>query len=117
MWALVILVATSVPVTDLVLRMSLPWLDKVVHAALYGVLGWLVGAALVVSGRHSRWTFVLALVAIVAFAGADELHQHWLPGRVPMLSDWLADVVGATIGLSAGMMSLRRAVPGTADDA
>lgn len=115
-WAIVILVATSVPVTEMAHRLPVPWLDKAVHAALYGVLGWLVGTALSVSGRRNRWTFAVALVAIATFAGIDELHQRWLPGRVPMTSDWLADIIGAAIGLVAGMAILRRAVPEAADE-
>ena len=30
---------------------------------------------------------------------ADEIHQHFLPGRVAGLDDWLADAVGAGLGL------------------
>ena len=107
-WAVVILVATSVPVVDLATRVPLPGLDKLVHGAMYAVLGWLVGAALWMSGRRRRWAPLIALAAIAFFAAGDEMHQHWLPGRVPMLGDWVADVIGAAIGLIAATLTLRK---------
>lgn len=103
-----ILLATSVP-AGIVHGTTPSWLDDVVHAVLYAVLGWLVGTALWASGRRGPAAFAVALVAIAAFAGLDEVHQRWMPGRVPAMSDWLADVVGATIGLLAGMLAMRQA--------
>ena len=38
-WAVLILVATTVPVADLVTRAPALWLDKFVHGGLYLVLG------------------------------------------------------------------------------
>jgi VanZ family protein len=107
-WAAIILVATSVPLTEAALRISpFPGLDKVVHGALYAVLGWLVGATLCVSGRCNARVLGIALVTIALFAAADEAHQAWLPGRVPMVSDWMADVIGASIGLIMGTVTWR----------
>ena len=37
-WAIIILVATSVPVTDMALHAPPPWLDNGVHGVLYAVL-------------------------------------------------------------------------------
>ena len=108
-WAIIILVATSVPVIDVAPRIPPAWLDKALHAALYGVLGWLVGRALRVSGRNGATAFGLALISIAVCAGLDEVHQRWLPGRVPNAGDWLADVVGAVLGLLIGRAASRRA--------
>ncbi len=110
-WAIIILIATSVPVVEITRSVPVPWMDKLVHGAMYAVLGWLVGSALWVSGRRGPLAIGVALVAIAAFAAGDELHQHWLPGRAPMIGDWIADVIGATVGLSAGMATLRRVAP------
>jgi len=120
-WALIILAATSVPAPDI--RAELPhWADKVVHFTLYFVLGVLVAraflppapvpAAAIADGRigkrrHTGW-LVLALLAI--FAGADELHQHWIRGRMPSSADWIADVLGAGIGIAIGT-HIRRSKP------
>jgi len=103
-WAVLILIATTVPLTDLAIRAPAWWLDKLVHGGLYLVLGWLVGAALCAIGRRGVAGWGIALLALAAFAFLDEAHQHWLPGRVASLGDWAADVVGATIGLTMGMI-------------
>ena len=103
-WGFLILIATTIPLADVVIRAPVSWLDKLVHGALYLVLGWLVGLALCASGRRSFGAGMLAVVALAVFALLDEWHQRWLPGRVPNVGDWSADIVGATIGLAAGMI-------------
>ena len=103
-WAVLILVATTVPVTNLVVRAPALWLDKLVHGGLYLVLGWLVGAALCAMGRRGVGAWFFGLLALAAFALLDEAHQQWLPTRVASAGDWAADVAGATIGLTAGMI-------------
>jgi len=111
-WAALILIATTVPLTDIASRAPVPWLDKLVHGALYLVLGWLVGAALCATGRRSIGARASAVLALSVFALLDEVHQLWLPGRVTSLEDWAADVVGATIGLTVGMI-LWKCAPAT----
>jgi VanZ family protein len=65
--------------------------DKVVHAALYAVLGALVRVA---SGRGSVAVAAGGLTGIV-----DEwVVQARVPGRQPDPFDLLADVVGAALG-------------------
>ena len=103
-WAVLILVATTVPVADLVTRAPALWLDKFVHGGLYLVLGWLVGAALCAMGRRGVAAWLVGLLGLAGFALLDEVHQRWLPGRVASLGDWAADVAGATVGLTLGMI-------------
>lgn len=105
-WVAVILAATTVP-----LPASVPsgWLgglplDLAVHAVLYAGLGWLVADALRRTGRWGRLALFTSLAVGLAFAAADELHQHWIPGRVPELADWTADVVGLAAGLLAAVV-------------
>jgi VanZ family protein len=114
-WAILILVATTVPTSGLTERLSLPGLDKLVHGGLYFVLGWLVAAALSVAGRRSTGGFVAGLVGLAAFAALDEVHQLWIPGRLTSVGDWTADVVGATLGLAAGMLLWRVVEEGEED--
>lgn len=112
-WALAILTATSLPVPDFPTAFP-TWADKAVHFTLYCIFGVIVALAFLPlpagqgqapddarSGirRHAGW-LVLALLAI--FAGADELHQHWIRGRMPSPADWVADVAGAWVGIAIG---------------
>lgn len=116
-WAVLILVATTLPLTAVVRRTPVVWLDKLVHGVLYLVLGWLVGAAVCAMGRRNAGAWLVALLALSAFAALDEVHQLWLPGRVASLGDWAADVVGATLGLTTGMILWTSARPSGGESA
>ena len=69
---------------------SFPGDDKVVHAALYAVLGGLLRIALGRSGP--------AIALAAAYGVTDEVHQAFVPGRDADVFDWLADAVGAALG-------------------
>jgi len=73
--------------------------DKLVHAAAFAVLAWLLATAWQSSageltGRHLRF----AWLAVVLYGVADEVTQ--IPvGRTCSLADGLADAIGAAVGL------------------
>ena len=73
--------------------------DKLVHAAVFAVLAWLLAMAWDrsvgrLTGRHLQ----LVWLTVVLYAAADELTQH-LVGRSGTFADWLADAVGVALGL------------------
>lgn len=96
-WVLVILVITSWPGSAVASTPVFPHADKGLHAAMYGVLGWLVGRA----WNQVPWRrFAWSVLAIGAFAAVDEWHQQFVVRRSADRYDWLADVVGAVGGMS-----------------
>jgi VanZ family protein len=108
LWAAFILILTSIPgahIPDPPFRNF----DKVVHLAIYGVLGWLAARA---AANHSRVaTPVLIAIAVVSCFGAfDEWHQQFIPQRSMELLDWAADTTGAAIGAVLAMTSARSQV-------
>ncbi len=109
-WAAAILVLTSIPNPDLgrVGAILPPGADKLVHAALYAVLGWLCWRAARPVGDPRR-VVARTLLAIVALAAFDEWHQQFIPGRSTELADWAADGLGAASGLLAAVNFLGRA--------
>jgi VanZ family protein len=106
-WAAVIFVLSSFPgsaypPTDLVNA------DKLVHVAIYGVLG-----ALCARGLARGWTFGASMVVVAAGAAAlygltDELHQWFVPGRNADWRDVVADAVGALLGATVMGLWVRR---------
>ena len=48
------------------------------------------------------------MLILLIFAGADEYHQHWIPGRVPEWLDWTADATGIIAGYLLGAWNNRR---------
>ena len=90
LWAGLIFGLSSVPdlgtglgTWDLVLR-------KLAHVCEYAVLGLLLVRA---TGREP-----LAVAAGVAYAGTDELHQHFVRGRHGAFRDVAIDAAGALAG-------------------
>lgn len=103
MWSGAILVATSLPGALLRSAPIVPGADKAVHALLYGVLAYLVWRAVHLGPPTPRATLAPALrvlAGIAVFAAGDEWHQQFIPGRGAEAADWVADMAGATIGLT-----------------
>jgi hypothetical protein len=94
LWTLGILVACSVP-GAYVPNVPILSADKLVHIALFGVFGWLWSRAF--PGR--LWQILLAGAAFGVFI---EIWQDTLPiGRVADWFDFVADVIGLVLALSA----------------
>jgi len=74
--------------------------DKVVHFAAFGLLAFLLAAATQTRGlRQTRGTLVLLWSVVALYGMADELLQTPV-GRSCEFYDWLADAIGAAIGLA-----------------
>jgi VanZ family protein len=113
LWAGVILIATSIPSSQLQLPVQAAALDKAVHFGLYSVFAWLLA-------RHGfgvagRWVATaLAVVVASGFGVVDEWHQQYIPGRSTEYADWVADTAGAAFGaLAYALFSRRRSTHST----
>ena len=85
--------------------------DKVVHFAVYALLGVLILRA-VAGGRRSGITWLGVVVSIVIatlYGITDEWHQGFVPNRTPDVMDVVADLAGASAGaiVTAGVTRLR----------
>jgi VanZ family protein len=93
LWAGLIFGLSSIPdlgtglgVWDLTLR-------KLAHALEFAVLGLLLARAI----RHDA----VALAGGIAYGIGDEVHQHFVPGRVGSPLDVLLDAAGVALGVLA----------------
>ncbi len=75
--------------------------DKALHCIEYGGLAWLLCRALIGEGLGWAPALLLALMAASAYGATDEWHQLYTPGRSADFHDWMADTLGATLGLGA----------------
>jgi VanZ family protein len=74
-------------------------LDKVAHAAAFAVLG----ALLVRARPGAGWRQIGAFLLLGAGLGLfDEWSPRSIPGRSASVLDWVADVIGVSIGLRFG---------------
>ncbi len=84
-----------------------PGNDKVAHVIAYTAVGGTYLHALVLGTGWPR-RVALAFALAVAFGASDELHQAFVPGRHASVEDWIADVVGAALGVAIAAALYRR---------
>ncbi len=71
------------------------WDDKFAHFAVYGLVGTLT--CRIGSGwRVAAWS----LIAVSSYGLLDEWHQSFVPGRSCDVFDWVADTLGAAVGIA-----------------
>ncbi len=99
-WGAIILVGTSLPRAPL--PPGITGIDKISHLIAYGVLGLLLMRAFTQGKRFTYGKSVAStVIAGGAFAGFDEIHQGWIPGRSPDVMDFAADLVGLILAVVA----------------
>ncbi len=97
-WAALIYLLSDQPGLDVI--PLFPGQDKVFHAVVFGVLGFLVLGTLHPETNGYSITQVLIAVGLTAFYGMlDEFHQSFVPGRTADTWDVVADVAGAMLGV------------------
>jgi len=95
LWAVIILTVSSMPQFT---EITPGWknYDKVVHIIEYGIFGFLLTRALYFQDKSSirKFAVILSILIGAAFAGLDEIHQRYIPGRFESLGDFAADLSG-----------------------
>ena len=74
-------------------------LRKGAHFTAYLILGILVVNAFSKSGISGRKSLFLGLLVCIVYAMSDELHQAFVPGRGPALTDVIIDSAGSFAGI------------------
>jgi len=86
--------------------------DKLAHAAVYFILGYLIIRAVTAASRNAiNWKQGLLLIFIgILYGASDEFHQLFVPGRSADFFDWVADMFGVVLGhLTFLWLQIRRA--------
>lgn len=81
------------------LDQAIPGMDKVVHAAMYGVLAGIVSMGMRRSQRShtARAQFLLPVLFALLYGISDEIHQWFVPGRNFDPWDVVANTAGAVL--------------------
>jgi VanZ family protein len=103
-WAVILFVLSAQP--DLPGPRRIPFGDKLGHLLLYAVFGLLLAFGR--ARAPKAVPHVLLLMAGALYGLSDEWHQTFVPGRVPDLADWGADVLGLLTGYALGVARWRR---------
>jgi VanZ family protein len=120
-WALFMLALTSWPSPpEIPVVSAIPDFDKLVHASLYGVFGFLLYFSIAWKGQtpaRISWGRALAVAALVAAWGSlDEVHQIWIPGRSAEVADAVTDTIAGLAGALVASAGAARRVRSTAGD-
>jgi len=89
------------------IELPYPW-DKLAHASVFGALA----LALELTFRHLpkgmplHRRHLLIFVLVSCFGASDEIHQRFVPGRDCDVLDWMADSMGAALGLALSCLTL-----------
>ncbi len=96
---IVLLTATSLPSQDLP---NVGVSDKIEHFSAYLILAVLLNLTLIVQNKFEtlrKYSSLSTLTIIAFYALFDELHQLFIPGRDCEALDWVADFIGAILGI------------------
>ena len=74
-------------------------LSWIAHFTEYAVLASLLCLALRSSPRFVRHATAIAFASVALYALFDEVHQAFVPGRMPDVRDWLLDLAGAALAV------------------
>lgn len=77
--------------------------DKYEHFLAFFVLGFFLYLNFLYQNKFEllkKYPFILSLLIASLYGVFDELHQHFIPGRSAELMDWIADFIGAIVGIS-----------------
>ena len=72
---------------------------KLDHFTEYMAVGFLSYGIVVMWMKNLRAGFILVLLQLFVSAGADELHQYFVPGRHASVRDVFIDVSGGAMGI------------------
>ncbi len=95
-----VLILTSLPSESLP---SVSLGDKYEHFLAFFVLGFFLYLNSLYQNKFEllkEYPFVLSLLIASLYGVFDELHQLLIPGRSAEFLDWLADFIGAFVGVS-----------------
>lgn len=111
---IILLIATSIPTDDFP-RVLMTVGDKVKHFSAYFILGGYLTIAFSVQERFPllrKYFIIAAILAATVYGLIDEIHQAFIPGRFYELLDWVADILGASVGSLIVGLSLKKYVFG-----
>jgi VanZ family protein len=75
------------------------YLRKYAHFFIYLILGGVLKNALTLSSVKGWKAIMIAIVISFLYAVSDEIHQYFVPGRMPLVLDIIIDTAGATVGV------------------
>lgn len=71
---------------------------KIAHFSIYTVVGLLLMGLLSTYKIKENWRMILSILLGMIYAVSDEIHQSFIPGRTPQITDVYIDTLGVVLG-------------------
>ena len=72
---------------------------KVAHFSIYTLVGLLLMGLLSTYKIKENWRMILSVLLGMIYAVSDEIHQSFIPGRTPQITDIYIDTLGVVLGV------------------
>ncbi|MBW2513967.1 MAG: VanZ family protein [Deltaproteobacteria bacterium] len=107
-YCLLIFVQSCYPTTQSL--PSIPYMDKLVHAGGYSLLGFLFYRAFQTTRIRGRAVMLILLSAFSAtlYGISDEIHQYFVLSRTADIADVIADAAGGVVGAAGAYVVFNR---------
>ena len=98
---LLIFIQSSYPSPEKIQNLNLSYIDKLIHFAVYAILGMLFFRAFRTQRFKENINMVIALSILSSslYGMSDEIHQYFVPYRDADIVDFFADVLGSICGV------------------
>lgn len=80
---------------------------KIAHFSIYTLVGFLLMAFFSTYDLEERKRIFISLVLGMIYASSDEIHQSFIPGRSPQVTDVMIDSLGVLCGILILMLILQ----------
>lgn len=72
---------------------------KMAHFSIYTAVGLLLMALVSTYNIKEKNRLIISLTTGIIYATSDEIHQSFVPGRSPMITDVVIDTMGVILGI------------------
>lgn len=72
---------------------------KMAHFSIYTVVGLLLMSLVSTYNIKEKNRLIITLITGIIYASSDEIHQSFVPGRSPMITDVVIDTMGVILGI------------------
>lgn len=80
---------------------------KIAHFSIYTLVGFLLMALASTFKLKENNRFLISLFLGIIYAISDEIHQSFIPGRSPLLTDVFLDTLGVLLGILVIMLIIK----------
>ncbi len=77
---------------------------KIAHYSIYTLLGIILMSLMITYKLKELDRIAVSLIIGVIYASTDEIHQAFVPGRGPLITDVMLDTVGVLTGICITML-------------